>query len=83
MSRQSGDRVARTITCDGGSQVHPDGTRDYTHREYAALNGFGPEHEFCGKGTKTQIGNAVPPIVGAPVLKSVVESMEKEDGIRR
>ncbi|KAL8855483.1 MAG: hypothetical protein Q9178_007865 [Gyalolechia marmorata] len=83
MSRQSGDRVARTITCDGGSQVHPDGTRDYTHRELAALNGFGPEHEFCSKGTKTQIGNAVPPIVGAPVLKSVVESMEKEDGIRR
>ncbi len=63
--------------------MHPDGTRDYTHRESAALNGFGPEHEFCGKGTKTQIGNAVPPIVGAPVLKSVVESMEKEDGIRR
>ncbi|KAL8911761.1 MAG: hypothetical protein Q9172_007619 [Xanthocarpia lactea] len=83
MSPRSGDRVARTITCDGGSQVHPDGTRDYTHRELAALNGFGPEHEFCGKGTKTQIGNAVPPIVGAQVLKNVVKSMEKEDGIRR
>ncbi|KAL8669984.1 MAG: hypothetical protein Q9168_005446 [Polycauliona sp. 1 TL-2023] len=80
---KSGDQLARTITCDGGAQVHPSGTRDYTDREFMTLNGFGPEHVFGSVGTKKQVGNAVPPIVGAKVLRSVVESMEKEDGIRR
>ena len=44
-------------------------------------NGFGPEHEFGRKGAKKQIGNAVPPIVGAEVLGSVVDALKKEDGI--
>ncbi|KAL8819141.1 MAG: hypothetical protein Q9223_002367 [Gallowayella weberi] len=30
LSPQSGDCVARTNTCNGGAQVHPDGTRDFT-----------------------------------------------------
>ncbi|KAL8991386.1 MAG: hypothetical protein Q9169_007882, partial [Polycauliona sp. 2 TL-2023] len=80
---KSGDQLARTITCGGGGQVHPSGTRDYTIREFATLNGFGPEHVFGSTGAKKQIGNAVPPVVGAKVLKSVVESLEKEDGISR
>ncbi|KAL8888035.1 MAG: hypothetical protein Q9215_004487 [Flavoplaca cf. flavocitrina] len=80
---KSGDQLARTITCGGGGQVHPSGTRDYTIREFATLNGFGPEHVFAGTGAKKQIGNAVPPVVGAKVLGSVVEALEKEDRISR
>ncbi|KAL8753173.1 MAG: hypothetical protein Q9199_005241 [Rusavskia elegans] len=80
---KSGDQLARTITCGGGGQVHPSGTRDYTIREFAKLQGFGAEHVFERKGAKKQIGNAVPPIVGAKVLRSVVDAMEKEDGINR
>ncbi|KAL8773551.1 MAG: hypothetical protein Q9209_001656 [Squamulea sp. 1 TL-2023] len=79
----SSDRVARAVTCDGGAQVHPDGTRDYTIREFATIQGFGPEHVFGNKYTRKQIGNAVPPIVGAKVLKGVVDALKKEDGIRR
>ncbi|CAO1598785.1 hypothetical protein XANCAGTX0491_002545 [Xanthoria calcicola] len=78
---RSGNRLARTITCGGGGQVHTSGTRDYTNREFATLNGFGPEHEFGSKGAKKQIGNAVPPIVGGKVLGSVVDALKKEDGI--
>lgn len=63
--------------------MHPSGTRDYTIREFATLQGFGAEHVFGRKGAKKQIGNAVPPIVGAKVLRSVVDAMEKEDGINR
>ncbi|KAL8655537.1 MAG: hypothetical protein Q9226_003014 [Calogaya cf. arnoldii] len=80
---RSGDQLANTITCGGGGLVHPSGTRDYTIREFATLQGFGPEHEFGSKGAKKQIGNAVPPIVGSKVLKSVVEALKKEDGISR
>ncbi|KAL8852044.1 MAG: hypothetical protein Q9221_003069 [Calogaya cf. arnoldii] len=49
--------------------------------EFATLQGFGPEHQFGSKGAKKQIGNAVPPIVGSKVLRSVVEALKKEDGI--
>ncbi|KAL8786580.1 MAG: hypothetical protein Q9213_002717 [Squamulea squamosa] len=79
----SGDRVARAVTCDGGAQVHPDGTRDYTIREFATLQGFVPEHIFGNKYTRKQIGNALPPPVGEQVLKNVVDALKKEDGIRR
>ena len=76
-----GDRIARTITCDGGNQIHPSGLRDFTTREFAALQGFPTEHVFGSVGAKKQIGNAVPPIVGRKVLESVIEALRKEDGI--
>ncbi|KAL8947224.1 MAG: hypothetical protein Q9222_006472 [Ikaeria aurantiellina] len=79
---QSGNRAARTITCDGGGQIHPSGKRDYTIREFASLQGFPLEHVFGDVGAKKQIGNAVPPVVGVQVLRSVTRSMEKEDGVR-
>ncbi|KAL8717893.1 MAG: hypothetical protein Q9225_004918 [Loekoesia sp. 1 TL-2023] len=78
---RSGDRIARTITCNGGGQVHPSGKRDLTIREFAALQGFPMEHVFGQVGAKKQIGNAVPPLVGRRVLESVVEALEREDGI--
>lgn len=76
-----GDKIAKTITCNGGGQIHPSGTRDFTIREFAALQGFPVEHVFGQVGAKKQIGNAVPPVVGRKVLESVVKALRKEDGI--
>ncbi|KAL8993057.1 MAG: hypothetical protein Q9188_007429, partial [Gyalolechia gomerana] len=76
-----GDKIAKTITCNGGGQVHPSGKRDFTIREFAALQGFPVEHVFAGVGAKKQVGNAVPPVVGRMVLESVVRALEREDGV--
>ncbi|KAL8871802.1 MAG: hypothetical protein Q9174_002440 [Haloplaca sp. 1 TL-2023] len=77
-----GDTIAKTVTCNGGGQVHPNGKRDLTIREFAALQGFPAKHIFGNVGAKKQIGNAVPPVVGRKVLESVVRFLEKEDGVR-
>ncbi|KAL8967044.1 MAG: hypothetical protein Q9183_003094, partial [Haloplaca sp. 2 TL-2023] len=77
-----GDTIAKTVTCNGGGQVHPNGKRDLTIREFAALQGFPAKHVFGNVGAKRQIGNAVPPVVGRKVLESVVRFLEKEDGVR-
>ncbi|KAI4230747.1 MAG: hypothetical protein L6R40_007950 [Gallowayella cf. fulva] len=82
---ESGNRIARTITCSGGggAQVHPSGTRDLTVREFASLQGFPLEHVFGREGKRRQIGNAVPPVVGRKVLGGVVGGMERVDGVGR
>ncbi|KAL8746452.1 MAG: hypothetical protein Q9184_007747 [Pyrenodesmia sp. 2 TL-2023] len=77
----SGTKIARTITCNGGGMVHPSGTRDFTIREFAALQGFPHEHVFGNVGAKRQVGNAVPPVVGRAVLGEVVRALEREDGV--
>ncbi|KAL8918165.1 MAG: hypothetical protein Q9208_007517 [Pyrenodesmia sp. 3 TL-2023] len=77
----SGTKIARTITCNGGGMVHPSGTRDFTIREFAALQGFPHEHVFGTVGAKRQVGNAVPPVVGRAVLAEVVRALEREDGV--
>ena len=79
---KNGKDVARTVTCSGGGQVHPSGRRDYTPREFACLQSFPLEHEFQIIGAKTQIGNAVPPLVGSRLLESVKDALLKEDGLR-
>lgn len=61
--------------------VHPSGTRDFTIREFAALQGFPHEHVFGTVGAKRQVGNAVPPVVGRAVLGEVVRALEREDGV--
>lgn len=42
----NGDALARCITTTGGHMIHPSGTRDFTHREFACLQGFPLEHRF-------------------------------------
>jgi len=81
--------LAKTITCGGGSgNYYPDGSRQYTVREFAALQTFALRYLF-GK-TKNgkylnvtelreQIGNAVPPLVAKAVLSSVVKSLRESD----
>jgi DNA (cytosine-5)-methyltransferase 1 len=59
----SGEYLAATITTGGGGLYHPDGTRNFTTRELASLQGFPLDHKFLGDSTsiKRQIGNAFPP----------------------
>jgi DNA (cytosine-5)-methyltransferase 1 len=57
------NRLAGTITTGGSEFAHPSGTRDFTLREFASLQGFPRYHKFKGTRTsiKRQIGNAFPP----------------------
>ncbi|KAL1955818.1 hypothetical protein VTO42DRAFT_8057 [Malbranchea cinnamomea] len=73
---------AKTVTCNGGENYHPSGTRTYTHREAACLQTFPLEHRFCGVGVLKQIGNAVPPMLAKAIFRQVVKQLERTDGIR-
>ncbi|EGC49841.1 C-5 cytosine methyltransferase DmtA [Histoplasma capsulatum var. duboisii H88] len=72
---------ARTITCNGGENYHPSGTRGFTYRELACLQTFPLEHRFCGKSVKRQIGNAVPPMLGKAIFLVVKRALERVDGV--
>lgn len=76
----NGNRQTNCITTSGGGVYHPSG-RKFTHREIACLNGFPLEHRFCGKGTKKQIGNAVPPMVGKIFLEAIRKALEMADSL--
>lgn len=77
------DRLSGTITTGGSEAYYPDGTRDYTLREYACLQGFPKHHRFIGNKTrvKKQIGNAFPPNTVQVLYKHLEEWMLKEDGM--
>lgn len=60
---------------------HPSGVRDFTHREFACLQGFPLEHVFGARGVRRQIGNAVPPVVARAMLESVRRALLREDGV--
>ena len=72
-----------TITCKGGGNVHWTGSRDFTVREYAWLQGFPTSHSF--EGTKTdcvkQIGNAVPPNMAKKLFRHIVNWLKIQDGV--
>ena len=76
-----GDRLSRCITTSGGGNIHPSGKRAYTLRELACLQSFPLEHEFGLKGVKSQIGNAVPPVLARLILDEVRKSLIKADGL--
>ena len=61
--------------------IHPSGARDFTHREFACLQGFPLEHVFGAMGVRKQIGNAVPPVVARAMLESVKRALMREDGV--
>jgi hypothetical protein len=62
------DRPAPCITT-GNTPPHPDGLRPFSVRELAALNGFPSDFKFPSSSEvnmgdlRTQIGNAVPPLI--------------------
>ena len=69
------------MTTSGGQNYHPSGTRDFTLREYAALQGFPPNHVFAGSYVKKQIGNAVPPVVAKVLFESIKRQLDRVDGV--
>ena len=75
--------LPRTITCSGGQNYHYSGTRDYTEREYAALNGFPRYHDFVAPCIKKQIGNAFPPVVVKVLYDHLRQWLEREDNVDR
>lgn len=77
-SRLNGDAPANTMTVKFQSAassrcIHPIQDRALTLREGARLQGFDDSFVFAGSATSiaSQIGNAVPPILGAAIAKSV------------
>ncbi|KAL8681269.1 MAG: hypothetical protein Q9186_002580 [Xanthomendoza sp. 1 TL-2023] len=76
----NGDVPLRNCVMTGGSlDVHPSGTRSFTNRELACLQGFGLEHRFGKKGTRKQIGNAVPPLPWKFFLSQIRGSLLETD----
>ena len=80
-SPQSGEKIATCVTTSGGGIIHPSGTRDYTHREFACLQSFPLGHKFGASGVKKQIGNAVPPTMAKILLEGVKKALLRADGL--
>lgn len=74
--------LKNTITTQGVMCYHPLGKRNFTTRELACLQGFPLEHKFGPKGTRKQIGNAVPPIVAKVFYEHIKQALQKADGLR-
>lgn len=77
------ERLAPTITTGGTGTYYPDGTREFTLRELANLQGFPLIHRFYGNKTsiKKQIGNAFPPNIVCLLYKHIEKWLLKEDGM--
>ena len=77
-----GDSIApKCITTSGGQNYHPSGKRNFTDREYAALQGFPHYHRFSLVNVKKQIGNAVPPTIAKVLFEGVKKALEKADAV--
>lgn len=76
-----GDGLAKCITTSGGGNIHPNGQRNLTIREFACLQGFPLKQEFFTSGAKRQIGNAVPPMVAKAMFEEIKLALMKADGI--
>lgn len=79
-SRLSADEPSVTITVNfvhpaSNRCIHPILNRALTPREGARLQSFDDTYEFCGSRTQIvkQIGNAVPPLLGAAVGQAIVK----------
>ncbi|KAI0010902.1 S-adenosyl-L-methionine-dependent methyltransferase [Xylariaceae sp. FL0662B] len=70
-----------TMTCDGGGNYHPSGKRDFTLREYAAIQGFPSSHQFERPGIKKQIGNAFPPSAVEFLYRHLRSWLMRRDGV--
>ncbi|KAG9258670.1 S-adenosyl-L-methionine-dependent methyltransferase [Emericellopsis atlantica] len=79
--RYDPNKLSRTITTGGADFVYFDGTRDFTLREFACLQGFPMNHEFIGGRTavKRQIGNAFAPNTVKVLYQHIEKWLLKED----
>lgn len=73
--------LPRTITCNGGQNYHWSGTRDFTHLEYALLQGFPAYHQFSSTYIKKQIGNAFASSVVQVFYEHLAAHLDKYDNI--
>ncbi|KAJ4297542.1 hypothetical protein N0V90_005434 [Kalmusia sp. IMI 367209] len=73
--------LAKCITTSGGENVHPSGTRRYTPREIAGLQGFPPDYHFSGTRSDAtkQAGNAWGPIANQKYFLLSVQFLEAYD----
>ena len=82
--RLSWNELSRTITAhiakDGYWYIHPEQHRTLSVREAARVQTFPDSFRFAGQPSHrlSQIGNAVPPILGEVVGRAVVRSLEIE-----
>ncbi|KXJ87395.1 S-adenosyl-L-methionine-dependent methyltransferase [Microdochium bolleyi] len=67
--------LPRTITTSGvdAKFCHPSGTRGFTPREIANLQGFPPRYKFSPTQVQKQAGNAFPP----PAVKTLYDHLRK------
>lgn len=79
-SRLDGDRPSVTITVNfvfpsSNKCIHPEQDRALTPREGARLQGFPDAFKFRGTRSQIvkQIGNAVPPVLGECIAKSILD----------
>lgn len=70
----------RFDTPSNGKNSHPELNRAITPREAARLQGFPDKFIFLGNKTDIckQIGNAVPPILGEVIAKSIMSQLKRE-----
>ncbi|MDX8568145.1 DNA (cytosine-5-)-methyltransferase [Elizabethkingia sp. HX XZB] len=77
------DEPCLTLTCSPAQKqterCHPDETRPFTVREYARIQTFPDDWEFCGSLAQQykQIGNAVPVNLGKEIGYSIVKFLNK------
>lgn len=73
--------LARCITTKGGDNVHPSGTRNYTPRELAQLQGFPANYHFHGPrgAAKKQAGNAWAPTANKCYFLLLAQFLEAWD----
>ncbi|KAF2749013.1 S-adenosyl-L-methionine-dependent methyltransferase, partial [Sporormia fimetaria CBS 119925] len=75
-------RLARCITTDGGEDnCHFSGTRNFTVREQALLQGFPTHFRFSGSTTAAlrQVGNAFPPTFCSKLFLLCAQTLEAFD----
>ncbi|KAL1850722.1 hypothetical protein Daus18300_012800 [Diaporthe australafricana] len=79
---RAGDEPLGTLSASAGAAViHFSGSRDFTLRELACLQGFPQDHQFEGSGIKKQIGTAFPPSVAKVFFHHMRRSLEEHDGV--
>lgn len=87
MARRIGwDEPCLTLTCSPSQKqterCHPDETRPFTVREYARIQSFPDDWDFCGgiSDQYKQIGNAVPVEMARRIGKQLVECLNQSSG---
>lgn len=80
--RMSWNKPCLTLTCNPAQKkterCHPEETRPFTIREYARIQTFPDDWEFCGPISQQyrQIGNAVPVNFSREIAKSIIQFLD-------